>query len=569
MQQPAEHGENFVTRFRKIGLLILLPVLAVNFLAAVRIMRELPEAFPGETLLPVVYATVCAIGFILVWRDERHVQTVATTTLVVIWLLFTQRTWSLVYGPTGDEPSLPIFLPLYAYMPYAYFFFHIFIDLRRAQFLSLAFWATIMAIVFSRLVPDWELLSERYGATSLALYLLVANPMFIFALRLVGILSSRLAAADERLVTLKLEGRLHAEIAASEQRFNNAIRGSRDGVWEWPDIREEAMWWSPRILELLGNPTPAPPASLLSLKRLTHPEDYRHVASTARACLSSGSDLDVECRLDCAGDWRWFAIRGVVLGGDGGSTTGMAGSLQDIHGRKTAEQELMQSHTALYHFAHMAAHDLRAPALRVLRLADLLERRNPHLAEEERNRNALDGLRRQSLYMQGLVDALLEYADADRPRQLVPVDLDRVLMDVCDSLRERAQESGGMIIVEEGLPTVLGDPVRYQQVFQNLVGNGIKFNENAPEVRVRGYVKGDTALIEVADNGVGIDREALDRIFEPLERAGPDPRFSGHGLGLAIVKRVIDGFGGSVRVESAPGAGSRFVLSLPIPDLND
>ncbi len=559
-----ESSKNYIARFRRIGLLVLLPILMVNFFAATRIMRELPEAFPGETLLPYLYGLVCLVGFILVLRDRRHIQPVAIAVLTVLWLQFTQRTWSLVYGPTSDDPTLPIFFPLYAYMPYAYLFFHIFTDMRRAQAISVAFWLTIAGIVFSRLVPEWAQLGTRYGATSLTLYLLVGNPMFIIALRLIGILSGRLAMADERVNLLELESRLHAEIAASEQRFNNAVRGSRDGVWEWPDAGNKAMWWSPRVLEMLGNPEPAPAACTTSLKELVHPEDYPRLLEAVADCVQSGATLDTECRLANRGDWRWFAVRGIVLERPEGAPAAMAGSIQDIHARKMAEQELRESHAALYHFAHMAAHDLQAPATRVQRLVDMLERNNPQLGENEKNRAILEGLHRQSIYMQGLVDALLEYAEADKVPGKVAVDLNRVLADVCDRLQDRIVERDAKLGIAQDLPSVLGDPVRYQQVFQNLLSNALKFAADTPRIQVTGRPQGTFAEVRVTDNGVGISAEHIDRIFEPLERAHPGDSFQGHGLGLAIVRRIVEGLGGSISVESQPGSGTTFTLALPL-----
>jgi signal transduction histidine kinase len=114
------------------------------------------------------------------------------------------------------------------------------------------------------------------------------------------------------------------------------------------------------------------------------------------------------------------------------------------------------------------------------------------------------------------------------------------------------------------LPSVTGDPTQLGELFKNLVSNAIKFNVSAHPVVTISASDGDGVVrVAVADNGIGIDPRYHDRIFELFERLHPQEEFEGTGAGLAICRKIVEGYGGRIRVESEPGHGSTFVFTLP------
>ena len=117
----------------------------------------------------------------------------------------------------------------------------------------------------------------------------------------------------------------------------------------------------------------------------------------------------------------------------------------------------------------------------------------------------------------------------------------------------------------DGLPSVVGDDMQLGRVLQNLVANGLKFRRAGvkPRVLVKGERVGDRVELEVSDNGIGIEGEYLDQIFLPFKRLHGVGKYEGSGIGLSVCRKIVERHGGSIKVESTPGEGSRFKLNLP------
>lgn len=225
--------------------------------------------------------------------------------------------------------------------------------------------------------------------------------------------------------------------------------------------------------------------------------------------------------------------------------------------------ELRQTNRDLEQFAYIASHDLREPLRTVSYSLHLLRSSYPEAQEGGAGRylsEALRGVRR----MDRLIQDLLEYSRAGRQRAPDWVDAERVLATALGALDSLAKETGAQV-TWEGLPErVRYDPIQLGLVFQNLLGNAMRFRgEKPPQIHIRGERGADEWLIHVRDEGIGIDRQDHARIFQMLQRAGTGGDPEGTGIGLAICARIVAAHGGRIWVESEPGKGSTFSFSIP------
>ena len=231
---------------------------------------------------------------------------------------------------------------------------------------------------------------------------------------------------------------------------------------------------------------------------------------------------------------------------------------------RQASSELVHSNTELQQFAYIASHDLSEPLRMVVSYLELLvDRSKDRLDAESREfiGYAVDGAHR----MQALIDDLLAYARVgNRGQAFERVDCEKVFHSVLANLKVTVEESGA--VIEHGqLPVVNGDPVQLTQVFQNLITNAIKFHGPAPpRIFVGSRRSNGEWIIQVKDNGIGIDPKDFDRIFVLFQRLHTRREYPGTGMGLAICKKIIERHGGRIWVESKSREGTTFYFTLPV-----
>ena len=224
--------------------------------------------------------------------------------------------------------------------------------------------------------------------------------------------------------------------------------------------------------------------------------------------------------------------------------------------------ELSRSNSQLEQFAYAASHDLREPLRMIASYVQLLDERYTGIFDESAGRwigHALDGVTRMQAMMDGLMEvALVGGADAT----MEPTSTAAAFDDAVLALSAAIEESGAE--VSRGpLPAALASRVNLAQVFQNIIGNALKFHsDEPPRVHASARRDGEWCHITVQDNGIGIDPRDADRIFRIFQRLHTRAEFPGTGLGLALVCTAVRSWGGDVRVEPAPARGSRFIVSL-------
>ena len=252
-----------------------------------------------------------------------------------------------------------------------------------------------------------------------------------------------------------------------------------------------------------------------------------------------------------------------LLTNDMGEPIGIAQLTKNIAELRQMEQELQRSNRELKQFATVVAHDLQQPLTSVKGFCDLLERH--HLAEfSEQALSFLRSVNKGVLQAQTLVGDLLSYCCLDRKEErLAPVNCNDAVNRALTDLRAAIAESGVSVICQE-LPIVSGEGPQLVQLFENLIGNAVKYcGDKPPRVEVSAERRGKHWVFCVADNGIGIDANDHQQIFDIFARLHPKDRYPGTGIGLAICRKIVEHHGGRIWVESRLGSGSRFFFTLP------
>lgn len=229
-----------------------------------------------------------------------------------------------------------------------------------------------------------------------------------------------------------------------------------------------------------------------------------------------------------------------------------------------ANQLLQKANDELRAFTHVVAHDLKEP-LRTIAAYTQFMRGDLDPPLQPEGLHFLDGIQRCAEHLFRLIDDLMRFTEIDHiERALEPTELRYVVNKALEMLEGAVRDTGAEVRVAEGLPAVQGDAGRLVLLFQNLISNGLKFNESKPPVVEVGALPAENGNVEVfvRDNGIGIHHDYQQQIFEIFERLHSRTEYPGTGAGLAIVRRIVELHGGAVAVDSTPGNGSTFRLTL-------
>lgn len=234
-----------------------------------------------------------------------------------------------------------------------------------------------------------------------------------------------------------------------------------------------------------------------------------------------------------------------------------------------AQNELARSNQDLEEFSYVASHDLQEPLRKITAYGDILHEDYADKLGPE-GQESIKTMQKAAGRMQQLIQALLEYSRVTRKvRPPEPVPLEPLITEVLSDLETAIEKSGGA--VEAGrLPTIQADPIQMRQLFQNLIGNALKFSrkEIPPLVTIQAKVldspNSKEVEIQVADNGIGFDPKFTQKIFQPFQRLVTREQYQGTGIGLSVCKKIVERHGGTISVASVPDKGTTFTIRLPM-----
>jgi PAS domain S-box-containing protein len=391
---------------------------------------------------------------------------------------------------------------------------------------------------------------------------------------------SRLAALshlDDVIEARSRAERIAADLLVSEERFRLALRNAPVSVAA--QDRDLRYLWAYNQRSV--------PGSEIAGKTdhdLFPAEEAARLTALKRRVLETESEVREQIWLTVDERRQFMDLHLEPSRSPGGAVIGIAIAAVDLTHMKLAEEslrrtaeELARSNHDLEQFAHVASHDLKEPLRMVTAFTELLRRDYAGSLDEQAGEYigfAADAATR----MQRLVDDLLTYARVGRDRITATVDVGRTVEAALANLRLSLEEAGASVDCGP-LPTLQADELELTQLFQNLIGNAVKFRSPARPALVRiratpappnGPAPGSADkpgwLFSVQDNGIGLDPKYADRIFAIFQRLHTGEEYPGTGVGLAICKKIVDRHGGRIWVESTPGTGSTFLFVLPARD---
>ena len=306
------------------------------------------------------------------------------------------------------------------------------------------------------------------------------------------------------------------------------------------------------------------------------PDDIAEaVRSNDQKVLTAGLPLEMEELIPHQDGMHTYLSVKFPLLDNAGIPNGICGIATDITDRKRAEEtlkmtaaELARSNSELEQFAYVASHDLQEPLRAVGGCVQLLKRKYQSqldAAADELIAHSVDGVTR----MQTLINDLLAYSRVGtRAKPFEPTNCATILKHALDNLQMAIQESAA-VITSDPLPIVNADATQLTQLFQNLIGNAIKYRDHRrPEIHV-GITGNQTDWIfSVRDNGIGIEPQYYERVFKVFQRLHQRREYSGNGIGLAICKKIVERHGGQIWVESRVGEGSAFYFRISKQESN-
>ena len=361
------------------------------------------------------------------------------------------------------------------------------------------------------------------------------------------------------------------KLMQSEQLFRMAAISVSNVIWEW-DIPSGTLNWFGDIDAMLGYAPNEFPRTIKAWENIIHPQDAARIMKALARHLETGEYYSEEYRtVRKDGQIRHWHDRGHVIYDSFGKPVRMVGAVEDITSRKNAENErvllinqLRATNSDLETFASTASHDLHEPLRMVAGFAALFRKKYQGALDAEADRYIayiVDGVTR----MHKLIADILKLARAGiNRRKPFLIHAGDALDDALHNLEGQIASRDALLSMDE-MPDVWFEHVELCQVFQNLIANALKFARRNHKLFIHIGARSLEKEWEfsVSDNGIGMKPEDTAKIFMPFGRLHESEEYPGSGIGLSICKKIVEHYGGKIRVESSPGHGSTFFFTIP------
>ncbi|HIJ61172.1 MAG TPA: PAS domain S-box protein [Rhodospirillaceae bacterium] len=328
-------------------------------------------------------------------------------------------------------------------------------------------------------------------------------------------------------------------------------------------VKNRSIVWANQAYEKMHGYAPGEFNGVSTRQAYPTEDAYLSFAAEAYPVLDAGGVYRTQVEHICKdGRHIWVDVSGATLDRHGG--TSLWGFI-DISERKALEFGLRETNAELEQFAYVASHDLRQPLRMVTSYLRLIERGLGAQLDDNLKRYlgfAVDGAKR----MDRLILDLLEYSRTGRSVEPGPVALGQAAGDAVLNLTMAIGESAAIVSIPDEMPTITGDPTEMTRLFQNLIGNAIKYRspDRPPKVEIGWRRQSNKVLVWVKDNGMGIAPDNRERAFQIFQRLVPKDAVEGSGIGLAVCKKIVEHSGGKIWIESDVGEGSTFFMTFPV-----
>ncbi len=388
--------------------------------------------------------------------------------------------------------------------------------------------------------------------------------IIIFLIKLNQTIESNLMNKDQNLM------KMTEDLKESQQRFELAINGSNAGIYDW-DISNDHIYHSPTWKRLLGfDADELEGFTIKNFYEFIHPDDADKVRSILDSHLRDGSKYSVEFRLRIkSGEYQWFSDSGQALWNEDGEPIRMVGSIIKINERKVAEERikkqnrmLEKTNLELDNFVYSASHDIRSPLTSILGLINIASRTDDREEIAECHRLMKSRIDRLDDFLEDILDFSRNLRMGKKLREInLYYFIDEIINN--NDFGDNTKSMDIRLMVPQDFE-VISDPTRLKIIVKNMISNSIKFSTPLkPEQWIRiSVLRVDTNFqLIIEDNGEGIRKDLVGKIFDMFYRASEKSK--GSGLGLYIVKEMVDKLEGTIRVNSVYGDGSQFIVELP------
>ena len=389
-----------------------------------------------------------------------------------------------------------------------------------------------------------------------------------------------LALQMTNFLSILLESKLAQEnIWLSNQRYDLISRATNDIIWEWDVEKGLLVKANTGLSDFFGIEIGKEQILFNAWKQLLHPDDYNRVIKKRNDSLRNKSNQywEDEFRMQGhSGKYNYFYHKAFIVRSTEGKPIRLFGATQNITRRKEDEalllelnkqlkqraDELAASNVELERFAYVASHDMQEPLRMITSFLQLFRKKYQEKIDDTAEQYlhfVMDGADR----MKRLITDLLEYSRIGSNKGVAEsIDINQLMKEVQEVFVNRIAECEATIICKD-LPVIMGNKTQLFQLFQNLVGNALKYiGKEKPIVIVSGQEEDHHFLFSVQDNGIGIKPMFFDKIFVLFQRLHHKHQYSGTGIGLSVCKKIVEKHGGKIWVTSEPDKGSTFYFTI-------